>query len=631
MKKLRFDIIFLILSFVILAAALLPIFYVGIYDRITTWDDIAYSLEIHQLLASGVTFSSLFATLWDKLTTCYNNWQGTYSSIVMFTLEPGIWGNKVYAATPFILTSVLYASLFFFSRTILKSFKMQEKINIFTLIFTNLIFLFSISFLPSINNAIYWYNGAIHYVFFYSLQLCYIAVNIRIMSKEPKNTIWIWAPLIMIFSFILAGANLVTMLLQGILTFSIMFFGVIARKNHKVILTTMLAFFVACIGIYINVKAPGNTLRQHYETPMSTIPAFWASIKQIWFYIADYTSWPLIISGVFIAFIFWSQTKKTDFKFKYPLILLVFSLALIGAQSMPGFYATSFEGPVRLQNIVVCSYILLFYINIAYITGWLAKKIEIHKIKKIKIPGFANGIICIILIISFIASLFFVYKDTNIYLVARDMKVAKEYGAEWDNIWSILDSSYNGNVRIPYPQYLPYTLTQIYDFDGDHQSNFNIGFAKFTDKMSFGFTGPDRVVRARYKDKIYVGNETFNVNFMRLMSDIDERTNYVAISTLASVLKDTNAKFNVTMDGDTIQITTGVPISSVYYDIIQYTGTTWPPDDKTTTIYIDGKEVQVPYFFWGDHCYVALGAMCNLLGVSAKADQNDGIILTVNQ
>jgi len=386
----------------------------------------------------------------------------------------------------------------------------------------------------------------------------------------------------------------------------------------------------ALIGLYLDVKAPGHTVRQVYENPMPAGEALTASISQIWSYFKNYTYISLVSAvAVFVA-AFWNKAKQAEFKFKHPWFLFLFSLCVLGASSMPAFYATSYEGPERLQNIVYFSYVLLFFINFIYFSGWLSQR---KFISKISFPKIANIAIVSVLIISFFGALFINFNGSNVEMVVADTKVARQYGEEWDEVWEILNSSYNGHVRVAYPEYFPFTLTQFYDFgkSSEKSSYFDIVFARFTNKMSFAFEGQERVMLSQFRNHAIVGTQTTPINFMIKTSDLDGRVHYINLRSLATLLKNTNAQFDVELTAPfTFRVKRNFPVGADYIDEIPYTGKTYLPYDNEVKIIIDGEVKKISAFYWEDKCYVALRDFVVAFGgIEVKANTKKGVELIV--
>ena len=132
-------------------------------------DDYSFSYLTHQAL---IDHTSILAAALREVQQIYFSWQGTYSAIFLFSLQPGIFGN--YQVTSWLLVfSLLFGTLFFSvrigplwsdSNQRGESLRRGSMIAIVT-------FLMMIEGMPSISEGLFWYNGAVYYTFFFSLSL----------------------------------------------------------------------------------------------------------------------------------------------------------------------------------------------------------------------------------------------------------------------------------------------------------------------------------------------------------------------------------------------------------------------------------------------------------------------------
>ncbi|MCH4034552.1 MAG: hypothetical protein LKE85_11280 [Lachnospiraceae bacterium] len=96
-RKLHIDLLIAFLLFALIIACLFPILKVSQSARPVN-DDYSFCYLTHQALVghTGV----LAAALWE-VEQIYFSWQGTYSAIFLFSLQPGIYGG--YQATAWLL------------------------------------------------------------------------------------------------------------------------------------------------------------------------------------------------------------------------------------------------------------------------------------------------------------------------------------------------------------------------------------------------------------------------------------------------------------------------------------------------------------------------------------------------
>ena len=83
--------------------SLIPILYAGFFAH-PIGDDFNFSYRVHHALLSG---NSLLEAVVDTVSTTYNKWQGTFSAIVLFSLQPGGFSSSSYYLTTFIMIGFL--------------------------------------------------------------------------------------------------------------------------------------------------------------------------------------------------------------------------------------------------------------------------------------------------------------------------------------------------------------------------------------------------------------------------------------------------------------------------------------------------------------------------------------------
>ena len=152
----------------ILILSLLPILYCSFFVR-ATGDDLAYSAELHRVMIHGGSFADALEAIRRQVVQSWYGYQGTWSSIILFQLQPGIWGDAVYAITPWISLGMIAAGTWCFLREALcrhGGFRPAYALSIFSI----LLFC-SIQYIPKIRGGIFWYTSVAHYCIPYSVAL----------------------------------------------------------------------------------------------------------------------------------------------------------------------------------------------------------------------------------------------------------------------------------------------------------------------------------------------------------------------------------------------------------------------------------------------------------------------------
>ncbi len=237
--------------------SLLPLLYIARYDH-SCADDYSYGLLARQAWQNTHSIWAAMAAAAQKVQTAYTDWQGTFSSIFLMSLQPSVFGERLYAITPFIMLGSLLFSMFFFLRTVLITYL---KANRYQYLAVSSILLFlSIQLVYSPVEAFYWFNGAVHYVFMHSVMLTVLGIILIMLKEKRKTQKILFILLASLLGIIIGGGNYITVLLTLILFCVCIFLLFLIDKRQ--IKYVAVPFFTILISFIISAAAPGNALRK---------------------------------------------------------------------------------------------------------------------------------------------------------------------------------------------------------------------------------------------------------------------------------------------------------------------------------------------------------------------------------
>lgn len=362
-KKISYRTLFIV-SVVIVCAFLLPMLIAGFF-AVPCADDYSYGYEAHKVfLNSGSAIKALLRGL-EHVGEVYTIWQGTYSAVFLFSVQPAIFGEDLYCLTAIIMLFSLTAGCIFMCVEFFAGvFKTDKFISgligcAVALICTQL--------LPSPVQGFYWYNGAVFYTFFYGLSLIAFALGIRSIIKS-KGRVWLC-----ILCAVLGGGNYVTALSCVIVGISSVLLLVILRDARWKKLILPMAILLA--GFAVSVAAPGNFIRQStVERHPGVFEAIFMSFADCAEFSVRWCSLPFIAVLVLISPLLWKGAKASVFSFRFPALVSLYSYCLLSAMFCPPIYALGNYGEFRLLNIIYFAFALLMVINVFYWLGWAAKK-----------------------------------------------------------------------------------------------------------------------------------------------------------------------------------------------------------------------------------------------------------------
>ena len=91
--------------------SLIPIFLFSSYCHPLA-DDFTYGLLVHRAVVSGGGIPEILSAAAETVRDYYFTWQGTFSAIFLFALQPGAFSESAYFLTPFIIIGCLSLSTF---------------------------------------------------------------------------------------------------------------------------------------------------------------------------------------------------------------------------------------------------------------------------------------------------------------------------------------------------------------------------------------------------------------------------------------------------------------------------------------------------------------------------------------
>lgn len=368
----RLEKIAVILGGVIVLALGLCIIGGGLYVY-PQGDDFEYGAYAHQAIEAGYGLQGALGGAAKMVAKSYKIWQGTFSSIFLMALQPGIWGEKYYHLTPLLLIGLLLSALFFFMDSLFRKVCGAKKREVF-LLFLLAAFLMT-QLVPAQVSAFYWWNGAIHYTGAIAFLLYMVSFVIRAAVGTSKKKFYITAACVA--AVMVGGGNLVTALIGSVLViYALIAVGISKRRELlKYILTPGMALASAFI---INIAAPGNWIRQgnsgeiiEYGVIGSIIKSFEVCTEyalgewiDIFWILMVLSAMPLLAK---IA---------SRFRFSYPLpgIVSLAAFCMLSAMYTPQLYAIGEWDTGRIQNIIYDMFIIETLVLEFYWLGWIQKQ-----------------------------------------------------------------------------------------------------------------------------------------------------------------------------------------------------------------------------------------------------------------
>ena len=234
------------------AASLVPLIVASFFNHPSA-DDFSYSVATHAAAqADGI--ASVIQAAFDTSMRYMQTWQGLYSSAFVLALNPAIFGEDFYAlACPLLMTVSLGAFLLFFRPLCRNVIASPSKAWVGVAL---LAWLFFIQTMPSPVQGLYWYNGAMNYLFFWSLGLIVLAMMVSYLASSG----WKAAILLLVstlLAFIVAGGNHVS---SFACILGLTYIAAVDAIRHRRFFA-LIPLAACIIGFAIVMTAPGTAVR----------------------------------------------------------------------------------------------------------------------------------------------------------------------------------------------------------------------------------------------------------------------------------------------------------------------------------------------------------------------------------
>lgn len=477
--------IILILAAVVL---LVPILRLAVYNHPCS-DDFNYSTYAYHEWTRTHSVIALLGAAARTAQIFWESWQGTYSAAFIMSLQPGIFGFGYYTLGTFLLVgSVVLANLVFCW------YFLRHKGGASRLAFLYIGALLTTAMLQWIPNAVegmYWYNGASYYVYFHSFQMLFFCLMV-VLWKD--RTPWKYALLVLlglITSVVIAGGNYVTILGSLMLLFCAILLGIFfRRKKAAAVYAGMLV--VMLVGFYINATCPGTEARASsigMETGLkAAVIAIRNSIRAGCDFTVEWTTLPIVGCAVLSALVLYPLAgrvgEKTGFRFPFPPLVTVLSVAWISAMFCPPMYAEGDAGAGRLINIVYFDYVLLLFLNVFYYSGWLYPRIH----GKQKALSLVYRVAAVLSAVAICVSLYSAVSSRAVRILASGE--AQAYAQECRERYDLYMQSAGQDVRVEPYQAKP-EMPYLDDITEDPEDWRNQSLAKYYDLASVALIGQE--------------------------------------------------------------------------------------------------------------------------------------------
>ncbi len=389
--------VWMVVWLALFVVGLIPILFIAFYN-FPCADDFGFSTYARLAWIDTHNIFSVFAGAAKKTAELWHSWQGTYTSIFLMALQPGIFGDRFYCLTPWLMIGALTASLFLLFDAVFHDCFGAQRRTVFSM--TLMCLLVSVNTLVDRTQGLYWYNGAVHYMLPQAALFTLTGLLIKMAVDTGKKKIGRMIAAILLV-FYIGGGNLITGLECGIwLAIAFLILWLVKRCSACLRVGTLFVFWVLFFGI--NALAPGNQVRQMNFTAR---PGVILSVLESFFYCLEYvlgewSSWIvwmyLLLLIPFVLEIL--QDHSDGFSFPCPAAVLALSFCILSSMFTPSVYASGNPGAGRIFNVIYLTFLLLITFDLFYLTGWClhryGARVEKKKLEAGKLCGLAAFLFC---------------------------------------------------------------------------------------------------------------------------------------------------------------------------------------------------------------------------------------------
>lgn len=241
---------------------LLPVYILAFFDR-ASGDDYGYGWRTHAAWKSSHSLIQVIKAAAETVRIYYVSWQGTFSSIFLFSLQPEVFSSKAYVLVPFLMSGLMILAVSFLLHLLLvKQGKMSRAWFLF---FDSTLLFLLFQFVPGKKSSLFWYNGCAHYVIPMFLALMSIWAGICYIEEGSKLKFG----LLTLLMALLGGTNYLAALLAPLILLWVAFSTCLSRrkrpedrrKANRRLWFMVIPLSLEMIGLLISALAPGNAVR----------------------------------------------------------------------------------------------------------------------------------------------------------------------------------------------------------------------------------------------------------------------------------------------------------------------------------------------------------------------------------
>ena len=380
-----------LLTFAAFLVSMLPILYCGFFNYATA-DDFIKSYTVHNVLLNGGSLADAIVEGIMAAASMWKSWEGTWTSNFVLAMQPGIWGEHVYAVT--VPLCILYTAVgtgYFLWEVLVGQLAVKKKA--FWTTYWMQLFLF-LQYMPYIRGGMFWYPGMAHYI----MPMCFSLLMIAWMLKWKRTGRRRYFIFMLLDAVYIGGSHYQHIILVLLALVSGWLWSIfVAKRDQKRMTLLWIPILEIQAGLYICVISPGNLTRGgegfgiHIRTillmPVSCVLQALQHGKE---YLAQTPL--LLVYAVFLIFIgrHFVKLKSGEGICRIPMgVTLLYLFLLYASMEAPGIYAAGNTAGISggYFDIVYQTMLLVMTIGCLLFGGWLGMKRQVHATGRQKTIG----------------------------------------------------------------------------------------------------------------------------------------------------------------------------------------------------------------------------------------------------
>lgn len=322
---------------------------------------------------------SVFAMIRNALSNTYDvytEWQGTYTTIFLMSMEPGTFGYRFYHITPVFITVTFCLALFYLLYVLIR--RIAKGTYHVLLIFFALLALLILQNIPDQAQAFCWWTGAVHYMTGDALWFLYYGKLLTVLksTSDGKKVGIVHHIILALLGFLTGGVNNITIVWAFMLlctTEAVLFYFRTPFSVRKVTLPSEILLFG---GILLNILCPGaqNRLALFGGNSNGIIATILKSFVAGSIYSVKWMNGTILLLILLLlpfAMIVADNLFDSGFTFPMPGLIFLYAYGLFSGMFAPLIYVDNAHDLRRTHVGIYPFYILLVAFCTLYACGWL--------------------------------------------------------------------------------------------------------------------------------------------------------------------------------------------------------------------------------------------------------------------